>query len=203
MPKPKVRLSGKEKSLESIWSWYEDQVVALKDYKNKIFSLRSSSPPISDFKFKEYSTDELDKYFDQSQEELEQLFCLDIIAATEALLKRNYFKRVYRLERKYQKDNSGLSQIFRKIFAGRKLIDQEDKVRLKEDIIENWKNNVNIIDKEFFSRYLGILHYRHWLAHGLYWKSPTQKYLPNDAYEIAKEIFRIVNLQIIFFIDRE
>jgi len=91
----RVSLSGKEQSIEFIWSWYEDQKEALFDFRAKIFSAVIVSSGSVNSKFIGLTTDELNDYFKDSDEELEHLVCFDLISATEAVLRSDFYTKVY------------------------------------------------------------------------------------------------------------
>jgi hypothetical protein len=178
----KVSLSGSEKSIEDIWSWYEDQKEALRDFKNKITTAFLASPTSINDKFISLTFDELNDYFDNSVEELEHLVALDIISATEGTLRADFFSRVF------EKDKSNLGREFRDIYK-----QKGNKVSLEEDIIESWKTHV-AESKSDFGSLIGLLHYRHWLAHGRYWtlNKKGRRYSADETYGIAESIFDFV-----------
>jgi hypothetical protein len=175
----KIALSGSEKSIEDIWNWYEDQKKALRDYEYKIRSLVGNPQATIDDKFIGMTLGELTNYFAISFEELRHLVALDLITATEATLKTDYFTKVF------NKDKTALGREFRAIYKV-----QQDKVKLEQDIIDNWKKYVPQC-KSDFSSLVGLLKYRHWLAHGRFWLSKQgQFYSVYDVYDIAKSIFK-------------
>jgi hypothetical protein len=96
----------------------------------------------------------------QSLEEISDYYkvTLSLLSAIEASLRIDYLNRVYRRE----KDN--LSRIFRKIHQKK-----GNKASLEEDILSSWKT-CHPEYKNIFSDILGALKYRHWLAHGRYWR---------------------------------
>ena len=174
--------SQNEKSLQFIWSWYEDQKEALRDYKNKIvFLITNNAGSLNTNKFSTFSLDEVNRYFEESEEELEHLVCFDLISATEAHLRLDFDKKVSK------KDKSNLGRAFRNISNI-----NGDKISLENDIIEQWKICVSN-KKTHFSNFIGLLKYRHWLAHGRYWVPKLgQPYDPYNTYSIVEEIFNIV-----------
>ncbi len=126
--------------------------------------------------------DEINTYFDESQSELEHLVCFSIISATEAHLRIDFYNRVY------SKDKTEIGRHFRKIFKT-----SGNRVSLEEDIIETWKQTLTI-EKNDFSNFIGLLKYRHWLAHGRYWKPKFgQNYNPITTYDISENIFEIIS----------
>jgi len=90
----RVSLSGKEQSIEFIWSWYEDQKEALLDFRTKVFATVIISSSSANSKFIGLTTDELNDYFQDSEEELEHLVCFDLISATEAVLRSDFYTKV-------------------------------------------------------------------------------------------------------------
>lgn len=178
----RVSLSGKEQSIEFIWEWFEDQKEALLDFRSKTFvSILDPSKKVHS-KFIGLTIDELNDYFEKSEEELEHLVCFDLISATEAILRSDFFTKVY------NKDKTELGRMFRGIEKNK-----GTKIALEEDIIDNWKKVV-AERKGDFSNYLGLVKYRHWLAHGRYWKPKLgQKYTPLITYNITENIFDIIN----------
>lgn len=178
----RVSLSGKEQSIEFIWSWYEDQKEALFDFRTKIFTAIITSSSSFNAKFIGMTTDELNAYFENSVEELEHLVCFDLISATEAVLRSDFYAKVY------NKDKSDIGRLFRDLEK-----DKGGKISLESDIIDNWKE-ILATRKTDFSDFLGLINYRHWLAHGRYWTPKLGKqYTPSITYNIAERIFDIVN----------
>jgi len=179
----RVALSGQDLSIEFVWSWYEDQKEALFDFRSKVFSAISLSSILPNEKFIGMTTDELNAYFEESENELEHLVCFDLISATESLLRSDFYARVY------NKDKSGLGRTFREIEKG-----FGNKISLEEHIINSWKEIV-VARKSDFSDFLALLRYRHWLAHGRYWipKLGREHYSPSVTYNIVERVFNIVD----------
>jgi hypothetical protein len=178
----KVSLSGSEKSIEDIWSWYDDQKEALRDFRNKIINILLTTPNSVHDKFTTLTLEELNEYFDYSEQELEHLVSFDLISATEGTLRADFFSKVF------DKDKSDLGREFRAIYKAK-----GNKVSLEEDIIESWKSN-NPETKSDFGNLQGLLHYRHWLAHGRYWDiyKKGRIYKADETYGIAESIFNFV-----------
>jgi hypothetical protein len=180
----RVSLSGEEKSLETILSWYDDYLQAINDLRYKIMNARTSSNSTTKIreKFKKLNLKEIGVYFDDSEDELERLVCLDLISATEAFLRIDYHERIK------EKDKSEIGRFFRSLNKKK-----GKKISLEEDIIETWKSNTG---DQSFSNLLGLLKYRHWLAHGRYWAPKLGRTYSFDiAYEISANIFNIVSNQ--------
>jgi hypothetical protein len=178
----RISLSGEQRTIESILSWYDDQLIAIKDYRNKIIDvvIQSNSKIKIDVKFIGLTLTEINDYFNKSEEELKHLICLNLLSATEAFLRVDYNIRVSK------KDKSDIGREFRKIDKKKK-----KKVSLEDDIVEIWRDNTK---EKIFSDFLGILNYRHWLAHGRYWIGKFGRvYSVDDAHQIANGIFTIIS----------
>lgn len=170
----KISLSGQEKSIGSIFSWYEDQMEAINDLRIKISTVRSE-------KFQKSDLTEINYYFNNSEQELEHLVCLDLISATEAFLTVDYHNRIRKRER------TKIGKLFKEI--DRRTLG--DKVSLEDDIIEAWKATKK---KAPFSDFIGLLKYRHWLAHGRYWTPKLgREYSFDIAYQIVENVFKVVS----------
>lgn len=172
-----------EKEIEEIWSWYEDQLTALRRYKLHILNLltHSVSEKIED-KFLGYNHQDIEEYFNKSEEELQHLVCFDLISATEAKLRVNTLQKIRK------KDKSPLGRTFRALSK-----EKGDRISLEDDILENWKKE-HMQYKNDFSEFIGLLKYRHWLAHGRYWNPKLGRiYDPYIVYGISERIFEIVS----------
>ena len=176
----RISLSDNFQTIESIWNWYIDQSEALYDYRNKIFSLVVNFQQGMQNKFVGFTLDELNEYFDESKRELEHVVCFNLISLTEAYLRTDFYTKVY------NKDKSNIGRIYREIYK-----QKNNKISLKEDIIKNWQNN-KFDAKSAFSKYIGLINYRHWLAHGRYWVPKFgQKYTPEITYNIVEQIIKL------------
>lgn len=61
------------------------------------------------------------------------------------------------------------------------------KVRLNQDIWETWRSN-HPTTRRLISELRGAFRFRHWLAHGRYWK-PGRKYDFQTLYILAEAVF--------------
>jgi hypothetical protein len=126
---------------------------------------------------------ELMKRLEERLEETELRSAFVILTIVEAAFRLDY---KYRCEKKLKDD---LSRDFRAIYKDRKTA-----VRLDEDIFEAWKQNQpdsrKLIDdlREAFG-------FRHWLAHGRYWKPKLgRKYDFDSVYDLADIVFGNLSL---------
>ena len=181
-----ISFSEDEKSIEEIWNWYEDQIEALRDFRYKVISAVSSPKIQVNEKFFNLTLAEIEEYFSDSEEELEHLVSLNLVSATEALLRLDFLRKVE------AKDKSDLGRIFRNIQK-----DKGNRVSLETDIIDNW-NAIVSTSKTDFSNFIALLRYRHWLAHGRYWNPKLGRgYDALTTYAITEKIFEIVKVTVV------
>lgn len=178
----RVSLSRDEKSIVDIWNWYDDQKTALREFRNTILDAINTPNPTIGQKFLTFTRDEVQSYFDDSFNELEHLVAFDLISAIEGNLRADFYLRIH------TKDKSNLGREFRNKYKA-----QGDKISLENDIIEGWKNNEEKSKNEF-SELLGLLHYRHWLAHGRYWtlNKKGRRYSADETFIIAEKIIALL-----------
>ena len=109
----------------------------------------------------------------QRLDETELRSTLIVLARVEAAFRRDFRARVN------GKKSDAISIVFRQLHSCK-----GDHVRLFEDILEVWKANIDPADKTYVSKFKGMLHTRHWLAHGRHWVyAVTESYL--DVYLLA------------------
>ena len=112
-----------------------------------------------------------------ARKEFEMSVCLTILASLEAGFRMDYLHRVDR------KLKDGLSRAFIKIYRREKL-----KVGF-ETILETWKRHAPSSDV-YIRELKGALAYRHWLAHGRYWRPKLARvHGYTDIYNLAYNIF--------------
>ncbi|MGG2990375.1 hypothetical protein ABEO46_15620 [Geobacillus stearothermophilus] len=170
--KKRITFSGENRNLEDIVSFYNLCKSALLKYKENI----KKGLEIPE-EFIGFTPEELDQHFKDKIEELENLICLDLLAAVEAKLRMDYLTRVYNRK----KDN--LSRIFRHIYK-----EKAERASLDEDILESWKEQYPQA-KKYISDYKGALQLRHWLAHGRCWTPKLgKKYDLLTVYTICKNL---------------
>ena len=114
--------------------------------------------------------EEINEFFN----ELDYLTMLDLLAATEAVIRVDFLHRVY------NRKKDDLSRQFRQIYQ-----QKGNMVSLDPDILDIWKE-FDPAAKRKVSDFKSALNLRHWLAHGRYWTPKLGKdYSPNDVYDIA------------------
>jgi hypothetical protein len=177
-------MSTAENPIKFIFGWYEDQVEALEGFQTRVINTIINTSPLSGIaqKFTSFTFDEINDYFDESRTELEHLVCLNLITATEAFLRADYSQRVKR------RDKSEIGRAFRGLNKSKGA-----KISLEKHIIDLWKSNTS---NKSFSDLLGLLKYRHWLAHGRYWVPKLgRNYSFDITYSISEKIIDIVSKQ--------
>lgn len=106
--------------------------------------------------------------------ELDYASALTTMSSVEATLRIDYLQRVYRRCR------DPLSRAMRRLHQ-----DKAHRVRLESDLIFLWKAELAMRDAMLKSL-IEAFKYRHWLAHGRYWKLKLRRSLDFAAvYDIA------------------
>jgi len=153
----RVSLSSQEKTITSVWEWYEAvRSISLRD-KGRIRASVQVQPGgaagVPDV-FVGMTLPDIDEWYSDRLRELDWVTCLELLAATEAALTVDFHIRV----RNRLKDE--LSERFRHIRKER-----PDRIRLIEDILDPWRD-VHPVNKRQIGDLKGTLKLRHWLAHG-------------------------------------
>lgn len=115
--------------------------------------------------------------------ETEARSILVIIARLEAAFRTDY------LSRAKSKAADPLTIDLRRLYKRRR-----GRARLDEDILEVWRDHLGPAGRAVVSKLRGMLHYRHWLAHGRYWQLGT-KHAYNDVFLVADAILTGFGLQ--------
>ncbi len=132
--------------------------------------------------FHEYTYQELRKEREGSIAELDISCCLALLASVEAAFQTDYRRRCASI------DKQNLSAKFREIQASK----EKSRARpsLAGNILQAWKT-CDLPDAGTFSQLRGTFEYRHWLAHGRYWRfQSSRKWDLDSVYELAVRIGR-------------
>ena len=146
-------LSRENQDVSKILLYYHTSSKSLNSYRESIASNKVNDPNYIGFTKKE-----LIEYFNNHFEELEKNISFNILSTLEASFMVDY---LFRTKRKLKDD---VSRKFRDLY---KL--KEDNVSLEHEILTIWKSEHPSF-KSVISDFVGALKYRHWLAHGRYWK---------------------------------
>jgi hypothetical protein len=91
--------------------------------------------------------------------------------------------RIDYLQRCQQRKRDPVSRAFRALYAR-----QRERVRLEDDILETWKQ-AQPSTARLVSQLKGAFKYRHWLAHGAFWKPKLGgKYDYQGIYILAQNV---------------
>jgi hypothetical protein len=109
-----------------------------------------------------------------------------ILASLEADFRVDY---EYRCQKKLKGD---LSQAFRTIYQSRRRNARVGRnVSLDEDILETWKEKSPAPVPRLIGELRGAFNFRHWVAHGRYWKPKHGgKYDFDDVYSLAESVLK-------------
>lgn len=158
-----------------------DAIADVADYHNDVMASLSQYFSEASATFKErflgYSPDEVRGKLKERIDETDLRSALAILIRLEAIFRVDYEFRC----RKRMKDS--LSRVCRTIHKSRK-----QRVRLDEDILEAWRQNLTGASL-LIGALRGAFKYRHWLAHGRYWKPKLgARYDFNTIYDIAENV---------------
>lgn len=115
--------------------------------------------------------------YNKRLDEIEIQSVFSLLSSLEASFRIDYYERV----KQNKKDN--LSKELKSIYNRKK-----EKAKLDEDILNAWKTHTQEV--ELISDLKGIFKYRHWVAHGRYWKAQFPRrinYL--DIYAFSERLY--------------
>lgn len=174
----KVSFSGSNLKLPDIGVQHKDVEVSLRYYFNQ------TSPSYNE-RFKGYKKEEVEKELEKRLSEQEKQTILTILSSVEAAFQVDYYVRCH----KKLKD-----PISRSFYENLKKCNQEStRPSLGKDILPIWKEEIpKQSHKQSIKHLLGAFKYRHWLAHGRYWKPNFGKnYDYNDIYSLAEKVLAL------------
>ena len=102
---------------------------------------------------------------------------MDVFGALEAAFRVDFLQRCYRRE----KDD--ISRAFRDIYSNKGA-----RVSLEGDILATWRRDLNV-PQWMIGELTDAFKYRHWLAHGRYWRPKFQKLDYAEVYSLAEATF--------------
>ena len=146
MARISVSFSNQNVSLAYIREKYKVSMDALNDFYQ-----------VTNPRFISYTKQEFEQEFDESRDELEKLFSLDILSCVEASCRIDY------LNRWEKKLKDPVSRAMRSL----KLSDPR-KASLEDHILSIWQKT-GAYSNLYMSEIKRAFKYRHWLAHGRYW----------------------------------
>ena len=173
----RVPLSGKQKTIQAIWDWYEVQSTLSRRKRSEVLDGLHGDRPVSEPIFFGMSIEEIDEFFG----ELDYLAMLDLLAAAEAAIRLDFLNRVY------ERRKDDVSKHFRQLYKK-----QGHEVSLRDDILEAWKQ-LAPETRRAVGDFNGALNLRHWLAHGRYWAPRFgMEYSPGDVYDASHNLLEAI-----------
>jgi len=173
----RVSFSGEDLELAEIAETYEITFRSLVNYRESLTDNSNTRSSYFPEQLVGYSRDEFVTYFQSQIEELGRTMCLNLIAATEAKLRKDFLQRVYNRKR----DNN--SRALRTVYKNKGRY-----ASLEADILDTWKN-LEPSARDVIGEYKSVLQMRHWLAHGRYWVAKLgRKYDFFSVYAICENL---------------
>jgi hypothetical protein len=166
----RVSFSNEHQNLNDISLHHSDTINSLRTY--------FSNARIYADRFSTYTIDEIQKELGERLHELNLTSSLSLLAALEAVFRIDY------LQRNYKRKKDALSAACRDIYK-----EKEIKASLEDDILNAWRSNTEGAN-QLISDLKGAFKYRHWLAHGRYWKPKMGR--PSYDYETIYELAGVV-----------
>ncbi|AMV41774.1 hypothetical protein [Paraburkholderia caribensis] len=162
----RVSFSNEEQTLDDIAIYYLDVQAGLFEF----FSGDSQTL------LQRYSGEKIDEAQERALAELDMTSSLSVLSSIEAAIRLDYLRRVYGRWR------DPLSKAMKLLHQ-----EKENNARLEDDLIRLWREETDL-SKVLLGELVGAFRYRHWLAHGRYWKPKLgRKYDYQSVFEIAQE----------------
>ncbi len=175
----RVSLSGREKSIDTVLQWHQTATRALRN--QLVLERTATAGPTHTSAFFGLTSATIEEFF----AELDLLAMLDLLSATEAGLRVDYWDRVHRrLKDEVSRGFRELTRLY------------DDRISLDEHLMPEWLK-ARPGAKSSVADFRGAMKLRHWLAHGRYWtpKLAKQTYTPPDVYDICDALLRAVDLK--------
>lgn len=167
----KVSFSGEELTLDDIAFHHTNVESALLEFfsgHSKAFLSR----------FAQSTANEVRDALESSLAELDNTSSMSVMSAIEAALRVDYLSRAY--DRRRDPLSRAMREVHR-IKGGR--------ASLEDDLIPQWRE-YSAVPRVLLSHTVSAFRFRHWIAHGRYWKPKLgAKYDYVTVYAIAEELF--------------
>ncbi|WDD93055.1 hypothetical protein Bsp3421_003101 [Burkholderia sp. FERM BP-3421] len=167
----RVSFSGEELTLDEIAFHHTNVESALLEF----FSGHSEA-----FlnRFAQSTPDEVREALKSSLAELDYTSSMSVISAIEAAVRMDYFSRVY------SRGRDPLSRAMRGVHRIK-----GNRASLEDDLIPQWREH-STVPSVLLSHAVSAFSFRHWIAHGRYWKPKLgAKYDYLTVFVIAEELF--------------
>ncbi len=170
MPK-NIYFSGQNLTLTEIANYYRSVQDAIYYYFDKHHNLNN---------FLFYTIEEIENEKIKILDELEKNCVFMVLASLEASFRIDY------LQRCLYKYKDPISKKFRSLYKK-----YEERVSLEDEILKTWKDYNEREIKNTLCKLIEAFKYRHWLAHGRYWKPKlgSKIYDFSSVYILAKFIY--------------
>jgi len=173
----------------AVWGYYDTERSAVLSKKRAVIEMCTSAhAEHADPKFTGWSLAEIEEHFDTILTEVDHQISLSLLAAAEAAIRVDFFRRVQ------ERGKDAVSRRLRSLpllDAGRG--DRNLRVRL-DDILSVWASEVPAC-KSALARFRGALNYRHWLAHGRFWKPKLgMRYSPHIVQKTIEDLLEALGL---------
>ena len=166
----RITFSGQHLQLAQIAQYYSDIEASVRNYFSSI------NPRFVE-RFTGYTPQEIEREMDFVLEEHARSTSMSILSALEATFRVDF------LQRCYQRQREPLSRAFRTIHRAK-----GQYVPLT-DIFSEWQQHSDV-SQSVIADMNRAFRYRHWLAHGRYWKPKIgQEYDYDDIYTLAESIY--------------
>lgn len=157
-----------------------DEILNFHDISSNSFREYYDGTPRNDFVG--YTRKELEDELTEKLLENDKRSCLSLLSALEALLRINYQQCAQ------DKKKDPISRKMRELYK-----EKGKRASLEDDILKVWKEKEEI--KNVISSVISAFKYRHWLAHGRYWKPRLGRDYDFDfLYILAKQLSTDIEL---------
>lgn len=174
---------------EAVWGFYSTQrsAVLLKK-QSALQACRGALDAPSDPRFTGWTLPEIEEHFATVLDEVDHQISLSLLAAAEAVIRVDFFSRVYR------KRKDAVSRQFRDLcLSETRHADSNLRVGFN-DILSVWAFESPSC-RSALARFRGALNYRHWLAHGRFWAPKLgMRYSPHIVQKIIEELLEALAL---------
>ena len=166
----RITFSGQHLPLAQIAQYYSDIEASVRNFF-------SSINPRFDERFTGYTQQEIEREMDFVLEEHARSTSMNILAALEATFRVDF------LQRCYQRQRDPLSRALRTIHS------VKGQYVPLTDIFSEWQRHSDV-SKSVIADLKRAFRYRHWLAHGRYWRPKIgREYDYDDIYTLAESIY--------------
>jgi len=162
----RVTFSKQHPDIQQLAHFYEDVAKSVRLYFSR-------DAPSFDVRFADRRPNEVSNEMNERLAELEMATALSLFAAVEAAFRIDYLQRCYR------KEKNAMSRAFRELHKKKGV-----RVSLEDEIFEIWRKHT-IGSTSIIGKLRSAFSFRHWLAHGRYWRPKFPRYDYLQVYSLA------------------